>query len=88
MAAIAHVHHRLAHQGATGHATKQGANNVADALTAGLNVFGASAVGELIKDVLGEEGFHQPHQGDRQGSGQDQPQGAEVEGHLGQAKLR
>ena len=75
-------------QGAAGHAAKQCANDVADPLAARLGVLGAGAVGEVVEDVLGEEGLHQAHQRDRQCRGQDQPQGLQVEWHLGQAQLR
>ena len=86
-AAVADVHHRLAHQGAAGHAAEERTDDVADALAAGLLVFVGRAVGDVVEDVLGQEGFHQAHQGDGQGRRQDQAQGARGEGNLRDAEL-
>ena len=49
-----------------GHAAERGADDVVDALTAGLRVYVAGAVSEIVEIFLGEDSFRQAHQRDRQ----------------------
>ena len=49
-------------------------------MTPGLDVFVGGGVGLVVEDVLGQEGFHQTHQRDRQRRGKHHPECVEIEG--------
>ena len=48
--------------GAAGQAAERGADDVADALSAGLRIFVAGSISEIVEIFLGEDGFRQAHQ--------------------------